>query len=115
MSIVFEDTSNMTPKTKKCLIINWCKLPRAIKNIVSEWEGFHNNCFIPCRSEFEAKDYKKGLSSINEYYQDQVKINGFDGSFDDFIEDYCLDFDIWIIAQGFDFDKIDMILIEVSW
>ena len=105
----------MKQKIKKALIIDWSELPRDIRDTVSEWQGFHNDCFLPCRSEFEPKDYKKGLSAINEYYTDQMTTNGFNGSLDDFVKDYRLEFDMWIIKQGFDFDKVDMILIEVSW
>ncbi len=86
-----------------------------MKETISEWLGFHNNCLLPLRSEFEPENLKRGLPSIYKYWQEQVKDNNYKGDFEKFIEDYGLEFEIWFIKQKFNLDGVERILIEISW
>jgi hypothetical protein len=105
----------MKAKIKKCLILQWTKLPKKFQDIVADWNGFHNDCLIPLRSEFTAKDFHKGMKSVESYWKDQSETNNFKGDLSQFIKEYCLDFEIWVIEQNFDFTDVNEVLIEVSW
>lgn len=39
----------------------------------------------------------------------------YNGNLDDFIRDYHLEFDVWVIKQNFDLGGVEKILIEVYW
>jgi len=103
-------------KEQRCLIIEWTKLPKKLKDSIAESYNFHNDCLLPLSTEFSMKGFAKGMSSVKEYMKDQTETNGFEGDIDKFIEDYGLEFDVWLMSRkNIDFTAIDRIMIEVSW
>lgn len=105
----------MKASIKKCLIVEWVDFPRNIKDIVADWHGFHNDCIVPLRSDFTAKDFREGMKCIENYWKDQSDNNDFKGTLQEFIKEYGLDFEIWFIKQKFDLTDVDEILIKVCW
>ena len=100
---------------KTCLFIEWTKLPKPFKELTSESLGFSNYCNIPMRSEFQPVDLAKGMIVIEDYWKHQKDTNGFEGTLQDFIENYGLQFEVWLIEQKVDLTGVDEILINVCW
>jgi hypothetical protein len=98
-----------------CFIIKFTKLPDHVKEVVKSWCGFHNDCLIPSRTEFEAEDYAEGMAAIEDYHKDQVDTNNYKGTLEKFIKDYGLEFDVWMIEQKFNLKGVKRILIDISW
>jgi hypothetical protein len=96
-------------------IIDFYDLPKHVRDVVKEWHGFGNDVFLPIQSEFDIESWSKGISEVESYWKDQCNIKNYEGSFDNFIKDYYLKFDIWFMEQKFDLTGIDKILIDVSW
>ena len=107
----------MTPRRKHCLILKWTQLPDPMKKLVRSWHGFHNDCLLShsIRSEFSAKELRQGIKALEDYRQEQIDINNFQGSLEEFIKKYRLEFDHWIIQQAFNLEDIDEILVDVGW
>lgn len=103
-------------KIKRCLIIEWAKLPQELKDSITEYYNFSNDIILPYHSEFSMKDFAKGMAAVEEYWNDQKESNGFEGDLKAFIEDYGLELDIWLMKKkNIDWTQVDKILIEVSW
>ena len=49
------------------------------------------------------------------YHQDQIKTNNYKGDLQQFISDYRLEFEAWILEQNFDLSGVKTLLIEISW
>lgn len=105
------------PKPLKCLILEYWKLPEDMQEIVKDWHIYNRDCYIPVCSEFEPKDYTIGMKCIEDYYEDQKSTNSSwckSNNVEEFIVDYGLEFDAWIISQNWDLTGVDKILIKVS-
>lgn len=107
---------------KTVLIFKYVSLPENIKNTISGWCGFHNDCMIPMRSEFTpgcdfGDSWKESLTQeeLEKYYRDQCEENRFKGSLEDFIKKHGLELEKYLIDQKIDLTGIDEILIDVSW
>ena len=104
-------------KVETCLILSWAELPKEIKEVIKEWVGFNNDCLLPIRSEFDNPN-EITMNEINDYFIEQQN-NGEHSckatTIEDFITEYNLEFEAWIIEQNFQLDKIDKILIDIQW
>jgi hypothetical protein len=98
---------------KTCIIVEWKDLPDELKSKVTEWDLFHKDVYLPLYSEFHPSEYQKGMAVVEEYWEDQKKTNGYTETLDDFIYDYRLEFDVWLIKQEFDFKDAELVLIKV--
>ena len=103
-------------------IIEWVSLPDEWKAYVKDKfdHYFRNDIMFTLPSEFEPTEgdhWGETLSqeSIAGYHSDQVETNGFEGDLEHFIEDYSLQFEVWMLEQGFDLNGVTTILIDVSW
>ncbi len=102
------------------VIFEWTKLPEEIKRVVADSLGFSNDCWVPVRSEFTPFGKETWADSltfkgIEEYYKDQCVTNLYNSTFNEFIKDYGLEFEVWLLAQDIDLTSIKNILIEVCW
>lgn len=98
------------------LIINYVDLPKDVKKAVRNWCGvFSNDVILRVRSEFDVQSWRVGMSEIESYWHAQTELNGYKGNLTQFIKDYGLEFDVWIIGQNFDLSGIDQVLINVCW
>ena len=114
---------------EEVFIIEWYTLPQEQRKWVSEHLDyrFANDILIEWPSEYqpwpkdedatewETWDNTLSMEKIESYWKDQCETNNFKGDLDDFIEDYGLKFEIWIIEQKFDLTGIKKILIDISW
>ena len=114
---------------QEVFIIEWASLPREQRDLVKDHLDyrFANDVFLEWHSEMqpyplnddatEWSSYDETLSmeQIESYWKDQCETNNFKGDLDDFIKDYGLKFEIWILEQKFDLTGIRKILIDVSW
>lgn len=106
----------MMSKNKNCLILAYTELPQHIQDIIRKFNGFNRDCLLRISkySELSVKDYIKGMVSIEEYYIDQKQTNNFTGTLENFIDEYRLEIDKWIIEKKFNLTNIDEILVEIS-
>lgn len=107
-------------KKSTVLIIDWLKLPEYLQDIIREREMFHNDCYLEHHSEFEIKEYDKGMSIVEDYWEEQKKDNEYidvkyKESLDNFIKGYGLELDVWLINQKIDWTDVEKILIEICW
>lgn len=110
--------------TKNTLFIAYRKLPQKIKDFIDN-DHLRNNTCVPHFSEFEpssdSETWESTLtrSNLDSYYKDQVDTNDFKGSMIDFIKEYGLDVDVWLIEQieagNLSLNGVDKILIELKW
>jgi hypothetical protein len=105
----------MKENIRKVFILDLCELPIEVRNCVKKWLGFHNDTYLPVRSEFDPESWSKGMSEVEAYWKDQKECRNYKGSLEDFIKDYALEFDIWFIQQNFDLTGIDQVLVDVRW
>ena len=40
---------------RRFLLLDFGDLPNKIKELITEWTGFGNDCIVPIRSEFDVK------------------------------------------------------------
>lgn len=113
------------------LEFDWIDLPLPIRNLVGEWYGFANDVILPFRSEFEPCENDDGSmerwsdtltrASVHEYYEDQSTQKDWESkmSFQSFVKNYGLEFEMWLIQQveegKLDLTGIDQIQVRVSW
>ena len=111
---------------KTVLILDYLQLPKLLQDRVAGWCGFHNDCLLPCRSEFSPngeETWETSLTSkqVADYHRDQAnnKYNPFTGSLADFITEYRLEFEVWLIEQiesgNINVRNIEAIYINISW
>jgi hypothetical protein len=107
----------MSHEIKKCLFLNYTKLPPYIQYLVEQYPNFNNDSILNFLSEFDLKSLSDGTKSIEEYWNNELNDNPECKSetLEEFIKDYNLEFEEWIINQKFDLKNIDQILINVSW
>ncbi len=80
-------------KKKTILILDWTKMPKAIKQEVQNWGIMGKDGYFSIRSEFSVDDFRRGRIAVEEYHKDQTETNGYKGTVEQFIEDYNLRFD----------------------
>ena len=123
---------------EEVFVIEWLTLPQEQKDYVHYIldDRFANDVLIKWPTEFEPcgiyedevaidgngqviseRDFKDTLTMdrVTKYWKDQQDTNGFVGNLKEFIKDYGLEFDIWIIEQNFDLKDIKSIYIDISW
>jgi hypothetical protein len=100
---------------KEILFLNVGDLPRKAQDLLyeKEYRGDYNRYW----SEFDPsdkQDYSDTLTQENleQYWKDQVETNEFDGDLEDFIREYNLEFDVWLINCGYDFKGVKEIIIN---
>ena len=108
--------------SEKVLILVWTQLPNHIKDIFQGSENFGNDRVLPYGGEFDPNSDNEtyadtlSLERIEEYYKVQCAENDFKGSFKEFIKNYGLDMEMWLIKNK---DKLDLnvkhILINICW
>lgn len=98
-----------------CFIVEYTSLSKPLRERISDWCGFHNDCLLPMRSEFMAEDLCRGMAAVEEYWKDQQEAGLFQGDLAAFIKSYGLEFDVWLIEQKFDLEGVEKILVNVSW
>jgi hypothetical protein len=106
-------------QVKKVLIINWLSLPKEIKDIIADWCGFSNDCLVPYSSEFSpcGDNTWKDLTQerLEQYHKDQTETNNYKGDLEQFIKDYGLEVDKFMIEQKLNLDGIEEIFFNISW
>lgn len=107
---------------EEVFIIDWLSLPKEWQDFVTDRldNRMTNGALLKWYTEFEPydeKDFQETLTmkQVEEYYKDQSDTNGFVGSLDDFIEDYGLEFEIWMIEQNYDLTGIKNVYFNVWW
>lgn len=101
-------------KKLNVLMLEFTKLPLYLQNVVRRIESFQNDCILELSSEFKPKDLTS-IKKIKDCWKDQCKNKIYAKDFIDFISDYGLEFEIWIIDQKFDLNDVDKILIDICW
>lgn len=104
-------------KRNGILFINVYDLPPEIQ----EWLSKHrelNRGYTKYHTEFEPYGKKEDFSNtltlnhLKQYWEDQTNTNNYKGTFDQFIEEYMLTFDKWLIESEFNFKGIREIILE---
>lgn len=110
-------------RREEIFIVDWLSLPQEQQDYVTNMlDGRMKNGALlewhtelgPCGSEKSFKDTLT-MEQIESYHKDQSETNGFIGDLDDFIDEYGLKFEIWMIEQNFDIEGIKKIYIDVYW
>ncbi len=105
-------------------IFEWTKLPKDMKEQIQERTGhrFNNDIFLKFHSEFEPDgeeqtDWSQSLTTeqLHQYHKDQVETNSYVGDLDQFVKDYGLEFEVWMLGQKIDLLGVTTVLIEVCW
>jgi len=92
-------------------VIQWTSLPKDIKAEIAEhWVGFNNHCLLPFNGELQGDITRENLEL---YYEDQKTNNNFTGTIEEFIKEYGLSLEKYLIDEGIDPES--NILIEVYW
>lgn len=103
------------------VIFKWAELPQYLKNIIHEDQAFNNDCWLPIQGEFAPSGKETWADSlsfegIENYHKDQRARGLYDSEdLNEFIKDYGLEFEVWLLAQNIDLTSIKSILIEVYW
>lgn len=113
---------------KTTLFIKWTELPDDIKQLVRDrFERFQNDVFINFHSEFEPCAGEGGSpdwswltdEGIEEYYREQQEPSEYkdpyEGTLEDFIRDYGLTLEKWLIDTKVDLAGVEKILFEIAW
>lgn len=105
---------------KTVLIIEYTELPEEMKEIVKGDWRFRNDISITYVSEMAPVDgetWGETLSrkAIEEYHKGQVEENGYEGDLDQFLKDYDLAFDMWLLGQNIDLSDVRAIYIDICW
>ena len=106
-------------KIQPCIIFDFSELPANIKDIVKDRHSFRNDIHLEFLSEFspteEGETWGETLSEqeIEKYWIDQTKCNNYKGSLDQFIIDYGLIEEKWILSLGLDLSKVEKILYRI--
>ena len=109
----------MRSTRKSVLIIEYTSLPDSLKDVIREWVGFGNDCLVPLRSEFQPfgeGTWKESFTKeqLKKYHEDQTQTNGFKGTLSEFIEEYGLQVDEYLMEQKIDLDGVEDILVSIS-
>jgi len=105
----------------KVLIVDFYDFPEKIQKIVSKFENFNTNCFIEWSSELTPfYEHEKWETSLTEkklisYYKEQTKefeSNSFEGSLEDFVAEYNLELELYLIKLNMDLKNVSLILIR---
>jgi hypothetical protein len=109
-------------KRLNVLIIDWNNCPENVQEVIKGYHAFQNDCYLDFLSEFNyihsgETDLSKQLTraNIEEYWQDQKKINGFKGSFEEFVKEYGLQIEMWLLDQDLDLTGVEKILFKICW
>jgi hypothetical protein len=100
------------PFTKQeILIIDYALCPEAVQNKIKKQHNFHRDVLVPFYSEFSPcgkEDYASTLTNqkLEEYWADQTRTNNFKGTLEEFIEEYGLQADKWLIDCDYDFEGV---------
>ena len=98
-------------------------LPNEIQDDIKDWVGLAHDGFVEIRSEFSpcGDETWKGRwtqEELENYYKDQIDCGNFEGTLEEFIIEYGLKVDKYLIDQKFD-DLLDVdinsVLIDTSW
>ena len=116
----------MEHRKETVFIIEWLALPTKWRDYIKER---YDHCFVKDTlihfySEFEPinqpskEEGHYGVTltaqTISAYHKDQVETNGFEGDLKKFIEEYGLEFEIWMLKH-LDLNGVKTVLINVSW
>lgn len=107
---------------EEVFIIEWYTLPKEQRDYIFDMldHRIHNDVMIKWPTEFEPyaeESFQDTLTMdhITSYWKGQTETNEFKGNLDDFINEYGLKFDVWIIEQNFDLTGIKKIYIDICW
>lgn len=101
------------------LFIRPHELPVEAFNLLRKSRGGLNHGYNKYHSEFEPCSSRENYShtltqpQLEEYWQTQTTTNDFVGTLEEFIEDYRLQFDKWLIDCGYDFKGIKEIILDM--
>jgi hypothetical protein len=101
--------------TRTVLYLDYISLPDDMQTVVNKWLGFGNDRQLPFsdRSEFEPKSLS--MKEIATYHKEQSANNNFKGTLDEFIAEYGLQFEKFLIEQNFNLKGVDEIVVNVQW
>ncbi len=115
-------------KISKALIIEFTQLPKELQKKIQGWCGFHNDCLLPFRTEFYPVCGDQGIESwetsltskqIDIYHQNQIADNTYVGDKTQFIKDYGLEVEIWLIEKlekgEINLAGVEEILFNICW
>lgn len=102
----------------KVIIVDFYEFPERIQRIVSNFENFNTNCFIGWGSEltpfYENDKWETLLTKekLISYYEEQsAELDNFEGSLEDFIVEYNLELESYLIDMNMDLKGVSLILI----
>jgi hypothetical protein len=104
---------------RNCLILNFKDCPDFVKTSLKNRESFRNDIYLEFISEFSPEDTEfwdtLTEEGIVEYWKEQTNENHYKGTLEQFITDYDLHVEKWILSLGFDLSIISKILLRVCW
>jgi len=97
------------------LHISYLHCPDAVRNRIQEHHAFGNDITLNWYSEFNSNNVT--MQDLVDYHQDQVAQDNFaaDKSFDEFIEQYGLEIEKWLVDSKVDLSGVSSILIDICW
>lgn len=118
----------MSHQIKNVLVLQFTELPDDIQeSIKADHEGFSNDCLLRMISDYSDCLDELSLADLQGWHSDQcvspvygvdarpTGAMAFSGTFEEFVVDYGLQLEMWIIKRGFDLSKVDDIVIDVCW
>lgn len=110
---------------KQVLFINYIDMPDHIAKIICDMESFHNDCYLNWGSDMEPaynsnEDWSNSctLANMEKYWKEQRESNGDyckSETLEQFIKDYGLEVEKWIIDSGADLRGVQKVLIKICW
>jgi len=107
-------------KREEVVIIQYTNCPEYVQDALRDCHQFHNDMYMPHISQLSPsgkETWKDTLTSenIEQYWKDQCKNNDYKDDLQQFIKDYGLTIDVWLIETGYDFTGIKTILFDICW
>lgn len=114
----------MKVSREQVLIIDYLDLPNFIRDELHKLESFRNDVMLPHISELSflyeddikaGEDLSRRITTyhIENYYKDQCETNNYKGSLAEFISDYGLTIDAWLISANIDLTGIHRVIFNV--
>ncbi len=106
---------------KTVLVVQYTRLPQAVRDELSDWHLFGNDRLLHLRTSYRlGSGPQTPLHMLQEdnfktLYDAVVRDEGFKGSFDDFLGRYGLRTLHWVTCQKPDLTGVEDVLLDVCW
>jgi hypothetical protein len=101
-------------------MFNFLDLPKEHQEYFKARHSFRNDICLEFLSEFQPEEGETWENVLTEegivqYWKGQVEENNYKGDLEQFVIDYNLKFERWVITQNFDLKDIESIIVRICW